>query len=72
MKGKKRGKKKSLVGWTMNKWIMTTDEHSTVQDIHWIQHDPIFITKRDACDMLRLPDGKYKPQKVRITIQELQ
>lgn len=64
-------RKKSLIGWTINKWIMAVDENPVVQDIQQVEHDKIFITKSDACDMLRLPDGEYKPVKVRITIEEL-
>ena len=68
---KKEKRKKSLVGWTMNKWDMCIIEHSCVQDIFHIEHDMIFKTKGDAEDMLRLPDGEYKAVKVRITIEEI-
>ena len=67
----RRNRKRSLVGWTHNKWQLCVIEHSGVQDIFHIKHDMIFRTKSDACDMLRLPDKEYQPQKVRITIEEL-
>ena len=68
---KLKKKRKSLEGWTMNKWGMQVIEHSGVQDIFHIEHDMIFRTKSDAEDMLRLPDGKYRAKKVRITIEEI-
>jgi hypothetical protein len=67
----KQQSKKSLVGWTQSKWLMEYIEHETVQDIIRLKHDMIFNTKADCCDMLNLPDGEYKPVKVRITIEEL-
>lgn len=67
----KKLKKKSLVGWTLNKWDMAVIEHSCVQDIFHIEHNMIFKTKSDCEDMMGLPDKEYKAQKVRITIEEI-
>ncbi len=64
-------KKKSYIGWVINTWIMDIIEHSSVQDIFHIDHDTVYKRKSDCEDMMRLPDGKYKAQKDRITIEEL-
>jgi len=64
-------RKKSLVGWTFNDWGMSMVEHKHVEGIYRIEHNMLFRTKQDACDMLRLPDGEYKPVEVRITIEEI-
>ena len=68
----KKVKVKSLVGWTYNEWDMVIVEHNKVDGIYHINHNMLFKTKQDACDMLQIPDGKYKPVKVRITIEEVE
>ena len=69
--GGMKKRKKSFIGWAVNDWSMETIEHSSVQEIYHIDHNMIFKTKSDCCDLLMLPDGEYKPKKVRITIEEI-
>lgn len=62
-------RKKSLVGWTYTEWRLKYRPKTFNQDI--VTSPPIYPSKKDACEWLRLPDREYKAIKVRITIEEV-
>ena len=66
MKDKRR---KILVGWTYTKWRLKYS-HKQVNS-RMVRVPPIYPTKKDACDWLRLPDREYKPVKIKLTMEEL-